>query len=353
MKNLTLALLLALLMSPVQFSWATPPPIVEYQFNEGTGILALNSGSLGPGTNGSISGAAYSLDTPFRTGYSLQFDGVDDFVRVQDTFNYTNQLTIEAWIKPYAVNGQRIIWDDYGNPGVVFSVWNGRVQFSISTEKDPGLGIEIYTGNIITGEWQHVAGVYDGAQMRVYINGVQTGPVKDTSGTIIDNPDSGTGAAIGSSNVEYWLLNFKGNIDDFRIFNAALLPEELAGGHFFPVPEPVFIDIKPGTYPNSINPKSKGKIPVAILSTKDFNAPKMVDRDSLTFGATGDEDSLAFCNPKGEYINGDRLKDLVCHFYTEDTEFLCGDTEGVLKGMTTDGALIEGRDSVRIVPCKK
>jgi len=113
------------------------------------------------------------------------------------------------------------------------------------------------------------------------------------------------------------------------------------------------IDIKPGSDPNSINPKSKGKIPVALLSTQEFHAPEKINKDSLTFGPTGDEDSLAFCNKRGEDINGDGLKDLVCHFYTEDTEFLCGDTEGVLKGMTTDGTPIEGRDSVRIVPCKK
>jgi len=143
-----------------------------------------------------------------------------------------------------------------------------------------------------------------------------------------------------------WKLDWADN-DQNSLPLTAAIPDPV------PVPEPVAIDIKPGAYPNSINPKSKGKIPVAILSTKDFNAPKMVDRDSLTFGATGDEDSLAFCNPKGEYINGDRLKDLVCHFYTEDTEFLCGDTEGVLKGMTMDGTPIEGRDSVKIVPCKK
>lgn len=79
----------------------------------------------------------------------------------------------------------------------------------------------------------------------------------------------------------------------------------------------------------------------------------MVDRDSLTFGFTGDEDSLAFCNPNGEDIDGDGLIDLVCHFNTEDAAFECGDTEGVLKGMTMDGTLIEGSDSVRIVPCKK
>jgi hypothetical protein len=113
------------------------------------------------------------------------------------------------------------------------------------------------------------------------------------------------------------------------------------------------IDIKPGSLLNNVNPKSNGKIPIAILSTDDFDAPSQVDLNSLTFGETGDEQSLAFCNHKGEDINGDQLKDLICHFYTQDTGFQCGDTEGVLKGMTMDGTPIEGSDFVKIVPCKK
>jgi hypothetical protein len=114
-------------------------------------------------------------------------------------------------------------------------------------------------------------------------------------------------------------------------------------------PEPVSIDIKP----DRINPKSKGTIEVAILSTTDFDAPEMVDIESLTFGRTGDEDSLAFCDHKRKKVNHDKLKDLVCRFYTQDTDFQCGDTEGVLKGKTVDGTPIKGSDSVKIIPCKK
>jgi len=116
-------------------------------------------------------------------------------------------------------------------------------------------------------------------------------------------------------------------------------------------PTTIDIDIKPGNHNNPVNPKNKGKIPVAILSTIDFNARRMVDRTSLTFGATGDEDSLAFCTPPRD-LNGDHLKDLLCHFYTKRTGFQCGDTEGILRGQTKDGTLFEGRDSVRILPCK-
>jgi len=112
----------------------------------------------------------------------------------------------------------------------------------------------------------------------------------------------------------------------------------------------VTIDIKPGSFPNSINRRSKGKIPVAILSTADFDAPARVDWASLTFGRTGDERSLAFCDSSPEDVNGDGLPDLVCHFSTQLTGFDAGDTEGVVKGRNIDGTAITGRDSVRIVP---
>jgi hypothetical protein len=119
-----------------------------------------------------------------------------------------------------------------------------------------------------------------------------------------------------------------------------------------PIFKKISIDIKPGSNRNSINPKSKGKIPVVILSTEEFDAPNMINQDSLTFGHQGDEESLAFCNPDGEDVNEDGLPDLVCHFYTKLTGFGCDDAEGILMGNTTDYIPIEGRDSVRINRCK-
>ncbi len=111
----------------------------------------------------------------------------------------------------------------------------------------------------------------------------------------------------------------------------------------------VSIDIKPGGFPNSINPGSRGNVPVGILSTANFDAPSRVERSSLTFGRTGDEPSLAFCNPGSEDVNGDGLADLVCHFETLLTGFMSGDAAGLLKGRTIDGQPLAGSDSVRIV----
>ena len=117
----------------------------------------------------------------------------------------------------------------------------------------------------------------------------------------------------------------------------------------FTVQIAVDLDIMPGSDSNSINTSSRGLIPVAILSTPDFDAPGQVDKQSLTFGASGDEESLAKCPKSAEDVNDDGLLDQVCLFLAGEAGFQLGDTEGVLKGTTLGGTPIEGTDSVRIV----
>jgi len=115
---------------------------------------------------------------------------------------------------------------------------------------------------------------------------------------------------------------------------------------------PVRIDILPWL-PNIISLwPNWGIIPVSILSAKNLNAPKMVDEHSLTFGATGDEQSFAFCDRLNLDINRDRYRDLTCYFLKEHAGFECGNTTGILKGKTVDGMFIEGKDSVKVIPCK-
>jgi pimeloyl-ACP methyl ester carboxylesterase len=111
---------------------------------------------------------------------------------------------------------------------------------------------------------------------------------------------------------------------------------------------PIRIDIKPGSPTNPINLQSSGTIPVAIMSSPTFDAPSQVGVSSLTFGRTGTELSLAFCNQDGEDVNGDGLLDLVCHFNAPKTDFTVGDTQGVLKGKTLAEVPFVGTGPVRI-----
>jgi probable HAF family extracellular repeat protein len=115
------------------------------------------------------------------------------------------------------------------------------------------------------------------------------------------------------------------------------------------------IDIRPEVYPNTINTRSK-TVTVAILSSTSFYAPDdvIVNRLSLTFGPTGDEQSLLSCaTRKPKDVNGDTLKDLVCTFSIKDAGFISGDEVGILKGTTETGTSFEGSDEVLITTPRK
>ena len=217
---------------------------------------------------------------------------------------------------------------------------------------DPATETFSATGSMTTSRAFHTATLLADGQVLVAGGGV-VGPAVATNTAELYNPFTETFSATASMSSAR------------RTYTATLLANgqvlatggdngstSVATAELFGVESPVIpvdIDIKPGSDPNSINPKSRGTIPVAILSTPDFDATSEVDKLSLTFGSTGDEESLAKCTKSNEDVSGDGLDDIVCHFNTQDTGFQQGDTEGILRGMTLDGVPIEGEDAVRIV----
>lgn len=116
--------------------------------------------------------------------------------------------------------------------------------------------------------------------------------------------------------------------------------------HFGPIP--ISIDIKPATFPNSINSRSKGKIPVAILTTDFFDATA-VDPTTVLFGATGIE--VAPVHFGAEDVDGDGDIDMVFHFVTPDTGITCGSTSASLTGAMFGGHKIKGSDSIKTEGC--
>jgi hypothetical protein len=142
--------------------------------------------------------------------------------------------------------------------------------------------------------------------------------------------------------------------DFIQVAQNVIGPEVGFVGHFLvrSAALTVQIDIKPGSDPNSINLGSTGVIPVAILSTPDFDAPNEVDPDSIRLAGAavrliGRGDKHA-CH--GEDVNGDELADLLCQVETVDFLVEEGESEAVLEAEKLDGRRIWGSDAVRIVP---
>lgn len=111
----------------------------------------------------------------------------------------------------------------------------------------------------------------------------------------------------------------------------------------------ISIDIKPGSFPNSINPRSKGRIPVAILTTATFDATT-VDPSTVRFGATGTE--AAPVHFALEDVDGDGDIDMILHFNTQDTGIVCGNIFASLTGETVGGQEIAASNSIQTVGCK-
>ena len=108
----------------------------------------------------------------------------------------------------------------------------------------------------------------------------------------------------------------------------------------------VMIDIKPGNSINPVNPRSKGDIKVAILTTGEFDA-SLVDASTLSFGPDG----AAPVNYRLDDVDRDGDWDLVLKFHTEETGIACGDIEATLTGQTLEGTRIYGTDSIHTVGC--
>jgi hypothetical protein len=115
-----------------------------------------------------------------------------------------------------------------------------------------------------------------------------------------------------------------------------------------PPVQDISIDIKPGSYPNSINPKSNGKLPVAILTTEDFDASE-VDPDSIDFLSAS---PLMWAMKDVDY-DGDI--DMILHFKIKELNFNLLVDEGgeypyaYLYGETYNDISIEGKDTVRLI----
>lgn len=114
----------------------------------------------------------------------------------------------------------------------------------------------------------------------------------------------------------------------------------------------VEIDIKPGSYPNSINLGSEGVIPVAILSSSEFDATT-VDPATVELAGAGVE--LRGKSDKAmahrEDVNKDGRIDLVVQITTQNLDpGAFQDGYATLTGKTYSGLYIEGADEIIIVP---
>jgi fibronectin type 3 domain-containing protein len=200
-----------------------PPPglVGAYGFDEGAGT-AVGDAS-GTGNAGTLSGPAWTAAGKY--GGALSFDGVNDSVVVADaaSLDLTTGMTLEAWVKPSAL----AIWRT-----VVFKEQTGNLVYGLYANRNtsvPNAQVHIGTAarnvngtsGIPLDAWSHLATTYDGATLRLFVNGAQVGQLA-FSGSI--STSNGV-LRIGGNSI--WNEWFQGVIDEVRIYNRALSQAEI------------------------------------------------------------------------------------------------------------------------------
>ncbi|MBT3269042.1 hypothetical protein HN371_17980 [Candidatus Poribacteria bacterium] len=106
------------------------------------------------------------------------------------------------------------------------------------------------------------------------------------------------------------------------------------------------IDVKPGSDENPVSLRSKGVIPVAVLTTDDFDATTL-DGASARLGPDGA--GIAHRSAHYEDVDGDGRVDWVGHFRTQAIGLAADATDVTLTAQTLDGVPLSGSDVVSIV----
>ncbi len=209
----------------------------SWSFDEGSGIYA-GDGS-GNGNSGTMKNATAAtcgsngacpdwVDGKFRK--ALRFDGIGDYVNVPNnpTLNPTSEITISAWTKAsgYTPTGFSYTGLLRKESQYLLTFDNGGAKVYRTYVNLGGWNATANSGTPVQlNEWHLVTGTYDGSNIRIFIDGLlkntNTRPIFPI-GTSTNNLNIGT-AGWGNPVNGYF---FNGIIDEVRIWNKALSPDE-------------------------------------------------------------------------------------------------------------------------------
>ena len=171
--------------------------------------------------------------TTGRFGSALSFDGVNDLVNVADanSLDLTTGMTLEAWVNPASIGGA---WRT-----VLLKETAGGLAYGLYAGEDAGLpSVHAYTtseldtrgpSGLPPNAWSHLAATYDGAALRLYVNGAQVSSRALTGAMRV----TGQPLRIGGNSV--WGEWFSGRIDEVRVYNRALSAAQIQADMTAPV----------------------------------------------------------------------------------------------------------------------
>lgn len=157
----------------------------------------------------------------------LQFAGV--YVTDRPALNPAGAVTVSAWINPSSWpknvwEGSIIAKDSWGSGEAGYVLRGGaggKISFVLALD---GHFIDVNTAATVpTSGWHHVASVYDGEKVQIFIDGTVQA-TRPATGKI--TPSTGTPVTVGNHPTEP-TRRFSGGIDEARIYTRALSATEI------------------------------------------------------------------------------------------------------------------------------
>jgi hypothetical protein len=170
------------------------------------------------GSNDGVNGGGVTFATGVdNQGFSLD-GGATSYVEVADdpSLMMTTGITIDAWTFQNQLGG-RIVDKSTANEGYMLDIVSDRLRMFIGTDA-------VLSDPLPAGQWVHVAGVFNGSGLGVYINGALSAETVTRGSAILpDTVPVRIGAQASGVGSE-----FIGMIDEPRIFNRGLTADEIA-----------------------------------------------------------------------------------------------------------------------------
>ena len=232
-------------------------PIAYYPFNGDANDLS------GMNNHGIVNGAELSANRFGNANSAYSFNGTTDNIRVpvNSTLNFTEAITVSFWMNAAELYSSResypISHGNWENRWKVSIIPDKRIRWTVKTTD----GVKDLDSRVKAEKnvWYQVLGLYDGNDIDIYINGALDNHATFSGAILTTNIDLMIGQVLPNVN-QY---NFKGLIDDVRIFDYALSVEDIEAlygetsaihtGNGRHVPETFALH---QNYPNPFNPQT-------------------------------------------------------------------------------------------------
>jgi hypothetical protein len=260
----TLVLTAGLNTQPVPGNERSGLPKTYLRFNDAAQFPAANDGTAGAAAAGSLvltTNLAAGPQAPAYPGFessnpALPLNGAKQWASFNNAagLNFAGQISLEAWIKPDAIQGARARIISHGPPtvcdflvqppdnsvtnssevflriddsGANYVVGATQITFTNSTEISSNTysaSFPIPVGDLGGANWIHLVGAYDGANWRLYRNGALVATQASPVGAIAVNDADWAVGSTGNG----WADAFAGLVDEVAIYSYALTANQVA-----------------------------------------------------------------------------------------------------------------------------